>query len=263
LRKSKKPARTGSVLYGIHPVVETLRAGRRAVDRICLARRSRVDSRLEVEFEKTRVPVTRISADEMLSITGTTHHQGVAAHVGPFPYAQADDLLSQCVGKQEVLVVLDEIQDPANLGNILRIAEGLGAAGIILAKDRSVDVTPTVEKASAGASAHISVARVVNLVRSMERLKAAGFWIYAADPHSRDVCYSVDLTGKIAFVFGSEGKGLRRLVRERCDAALSIPMRGRTESLNVAQSVAILLSESLRQREIGKADQTDKTGRRE
>jgi 23S rRNA (guanosine2251-2'-O)-methyltransferase len=170
----------------------------------------------------------------------------VAARVGPFPYTDFDRIMDKLVQGTGPLVVLDEVQDPVNVGSILRSAECLGAQGVILTKDRAAPISPVAEKASAGASAHIPVAKVVNLVRTIGQLKEIGFWVYAADCSGEGNCFSVDLTGRIALVLGSEGKGLRRLVREACDLAISIPMVGSIQSLNVAQAAAVLLAECLR-----------------
>ena len=168
--------------------------------------------------------------------------------MGPFPYVEFSEVLSASADQQGPVLILDEIQDPANLGSILRSGECLGVTAVILSKDRSVAVTPAVEKTSAGAAAHVPLARVVNLARAMEGLKESGYWIYATDSTAKAVCFATDLTGRVAFVLGSEGKGIRRLVREKCDVALSIPMAGKVGSLNVSQTAAILLAEALRQR---------------
>ncbi len=184
--------------------------------------------------------------DELAELAGSPHHQGVVAEVGPFVYTELDKVLGS--GRQGPMVLLDEVQDPANLGNILRTAECLGAAAVVCTKDRSVHVTPTVEKASAGASAHLPVVRVTYLVRAVEVLKREAYWIYAAEARGATVCYRLDLSGRVAFVVGSEGRGVRRLVRETCDGSISIPMTGEIDSLNVSQAVTILLAEALRQR---------------
>ena len=198
------------------------------------------------ETEAMSIAVTSVPPEEMLALTGSTHHQGLAAKVGPFPYVSLEAIVAK--GGSGVLVLLDEVQDPANLGSIIRSAECLGAAGVVLTKDRAAPVTPVVEKAAAGAAAHLPVSSATNLVRAIEELKAEGYWIYGATAEARQEYTSVDLTGRVGLVLGSEGKGLRRLVRERCDGALSIPMTGKIASLNVAQTAAILLSEAQRQR---------------
>lgn len=237
-----------TVIYGVHPVIETLAAGRRRIEEVFFARDPSHASNLNRLLEGTVVPARAVSRGQLVSIAGTPHHQGVAARVGPFPYLDLDEIMLQVTPSRQTLVLLDEIQDPSNLGSILRSAECLGACGVVLTRDRCAPVTPAVEKASAGASAHIPVARVTNLVRAMEVIKGHGFWMYAADMHDSQPFFTVDLKGRTGFVLGSEGKGLRRLVRERCDGGVAIPMTGKIASLNVAQSAAILLAEAHRQR---------------
>lgn len=247
--KRKQPARPGrTVIYGVHPVIETLRAGRRQIQEVYLAREPSSQWDLNAVLESAGIPLTKVSASELLSIAASPNHQGIAASVGHFPYVELSDILSALADQQGLILILDEIQDPANLGSILRSGECLGVAAVILSKDRSVAVTPAVEKTSAGAAAHVPLARVVNLSRALDQLKQSGYWIYAADSRAEAVCFATDLTGKLAFVLGSEGKGIRRLVREKCDAAVSIPMTGKVGSLNVSQTGAILLAEALRQR---------------
>ena len=194
--------------------------------------------------------VKRVSDEELSRIARTPHHQGICVRAEPFPYYSLEQILEREDPPSHVLVILDEIQDPGNLGNIVRSAECLGAAGVVLSKDRATHVTAVVEKAAAGASAHIPIARVVNVARALENLKRSGYWIFAAEMEAGCTCYEKNLEGKIAFVLGSEGKGIRRLVREKCDLGISIPLEGRIDSLNVAQAATVLLSEALRQRNI-------------
>ncbi|MBM3298775.1 MAG: 23S rRNA (guanosine(2251)-2'-O)-methyltransferase RlmB [Deltaproteobacteria bacterium] len=248
MTRKKTASRDYNVLYGVHPVVETIKAGRRPVHEVYLARDPAGSHELKAFVEGTTVPLVRVSADQIQSIAGSLHHQGVAAKVGPFPYTDFQEILSTGSSRSGLLVILDEVQDPANLGSILRSAECLGACAVMLAKDRAVPITPAVEKASSGAAAHVPVARVVNLVRAIEQLKREGWWIYAADSRGASSCFSVDLSGRASIVLGSEGRGIRRLVRERCDGSLFIPMTGKVGSLNVSQAAAIILAESLRQR---------------
>jgi 23S rRNA (guanosine2251-2'-O)-methyltransferase len=236
------------LIYGVHPVLETVRAGKRSVEAIYLARIPSSADDLVALAGNAGISITSSSVNEISTLTGSQHHQGVAARVGPFPYADLDELLFGQEAIQGATLVLDQVQDPANLGNIIRSAECLGALGVVIAKDRSVAVTPVVEKAAAGASAHIRIIRVVNLVRAIGQLKDSGFWIYGTSQEGRRSLYSIDLSGRIAFVLGSEGKGMRRLVREKCDDVVSIPIVGKTESLNVSQTAAIVLAETLRQR---------------
>lgn len=188
-----------------------------------------------------------MSREEVSARARSPHHQGIAARVGAFPYVDLDQLVTEAHPDRRLLVMLDGVQDPVNVGTILRSAECFGAYAVVLTRDRSAPVTPVAEKSSSGASAHIPVARVVNLVRALETVKDVGYWIFAAVSTAGSSCYAMDLTGNVAIVLGSEGTGIRRLVKDRCDGAVSIPMKGRIESLNVSQAAAVILSESLRQ----------------
>lgn len=247
-RKTSLPRERSTVIYGIHPVIETVRAGKRQIHEVYLARDVSGHAEIEVLVAQSRSPVASLTRDQMLELVRSPHHQGIAARVGPFPYADLDRLIADADPERALLVMLDGVQDPVNVGTILRSSECLGAYAVVLTKDRSASITPAAEKSASGASAHIPVARVVNLVRALEDVKKAGYWVYATDASGSRSCYLVDLTGKVALVLGSEGKGIRRLVKDRCDGAVSIPMRGRIESLSVSQAAAALLSESLRQR---------------
>jgi len=245
----KKPAEPSkSVIYGIHPVLETLKAGKRRVEEIYSAREDSLDEAARALIKERNIPVKPLPQAQLLAVAGSPHHQGLAARVGPFPYADLEDILSPLPPEIGPILLLDEVQDPANLGNILRAAECLGADALVLTKDRSVAITAVVEKAAAGASAHIAVARVVNLVRAIEMLKSSGYWVYGTAPEAKASLYELKFEGRLAFVLGSEGKGMRRLVREKCDQLLVVPMSGKTASLNVSQVATILLAESLRQR---------------
>lgn len=248
MTRKKSSSQSATVIYGIHPVLETLAAGKRQIQEIYVARGSVIPAWADDRIEEVRIPVSDVTANDLASLAETQHHQGIAARVGRFPYVDVEDLVAQGSGIVGPILILDEVQDPANLGNILRSSECLGAAAVVISQDRSVSVTPVVEKSAAGASAHIPVARVVNLVRVMETLKASGYWIYGTAADGRDGLYAMDLAGRVAFVLGSEGKGMRRLVRENCDAIVSVPMVGKTASLNVSQVATIILSETLRQR---------------
>jgi 23S rRNA (guanosine2251-2'-O)-methyltransferase len=168
--------------------------------------------------------------------------------VGPYPYSGLEEILA---APDPLVAVLDGVTDPRNLGAVLRAADGAGASGVVVPKDRAVGVTPAAVKASAGASEHVRVARVTNLRRALERIKEAGLWAYAAEEAAsvQAAAYTdLGLSGPVALVLGSEGRGVRRLVREGCDGAVSIPMRGAVSSLNVSVAAAVLLFEARRQR---------------
>lgn len=212
------------IVYGKRPVAEAKR-GRRRVRRIW------------TEDE--------VGADELTRIAGSPDHQGIVAEVDPFPYADADALLEQ---PESLLVVLDQIQDPHNLGAVCRSAEAAGAAGVVIPERRAAAVTPAVAKASAGAVEHLPIARVRNLADWLARAKEAGAWIYGAEANAEAPYSQTDLTGKTVLVLGSEGKGLRPRVAAACDLLISIPLRGRVASLNVSAAAAALLFEAVRQR---------------
>lgn len=229
------------VIYGIRPVVEALRSGRRKVFEI-------LDSVGDGEVEKIararNVTVKRVSRQQVEDLARGGVHQGVVARVEPYPYSGLDEILA---APQPLVLVLDGVTDPRNLGAVLRAADGAGASGVVVPKDRSVGVTAAAVKASAGASEHVRVARETNLRRAIDRMKEAGLWVYAAEvggtPHTQ-----LDLSGPAVLVLGSEGRGVRRLVREGCDGTVSIPMLGAVESLNVSVAAAVLLYEAWRQR---------------
>jgi 23S rRNA (guanosine2251-2'-O)-methyltransferase len=229
------------IIYGIRPVIEALRGGRREVFEV-------LDATGNAEVAKAStvagVPVKKVPQACVAELARGGIHQGVAARVGTYPYVELDDVL---VLPAPLVVVLDGVTDPHNLGAVLRVADGAGASGILIPKNRAVGVTAAAVKASAGASEHVPTARVTNLRRAIDSMREAGLWVYAAEVGG--TAYSeLDLTGSIGLVLGSEGEGVRRLVREGCDGAVSIPMLGATESLNVSVAAAVLLYEARRQR---------------
>jgi 23S rRNA (guanosine2251-2'-O)-methyltransferase len=227
------------IIYGVRPVIEALRSGRREVFEILDATGNEEISRLAAEYG---TPSKKMPRSQVEEIARGGVHQGVAARVGPYPYTDLEEMLAA----PGPLVVLDGVTDPHNLGAVLRVADGAGAGGVVIPKDRAVGVTAAVVKASAGASEHVPVARVTNLRRSIDRMKEAGVWVYAAEVGGTEYT-ELDLTEPVALVLGSEGRGVRRLVREGCDGALSIPMLGAVESLNVSVAAAVLLYETRRQ----------------
>lgn len=199
---------------------------------------------IERAAEAAGVKLVHVSKKRIEEVAGDATHQGVAARVEPYPYSGLDELLA---APNPLLLVLDGVEDPRNLGAILRAADGAGATGVIIPKDRAAAVTPAAVKASAGASEHVRVARETNLRRALDLMKKAGVWAYAAESGGSEPP-EVDLAGPVALVMGSEGSGVRRLVREGCDGAVTIPMRGQVSSLNVSVASAVLLYEALRQR---------------
>ena len=190
------------------------------------------------------LPVDTVSGAALDELIGTHEHQGVALQVDPYPYADPDRLLAA-----DVLIALDEVTDPHNLGAVARSALAAGAAGLVVPKHRSARVTPAAVKASAGTLEILPVAQVTNVVAFLRRAKDAGFWVYGAAGESAVSYVDTDLTGRVVIVAGAEGRGLRSLVARTCDALVSIPMEPPVESLNVSVAAALLLYEARRQRE--------------
>jgi 23S rRNA (guanosine2251-2'-O)-methyltransferase len=228
-------------IYGIRPVLEVLRSPRREVVEV-------LDAAKNAEIARTAgaagTPVKTVPRARIEELARGGAHQGVVARVGPYPYSDLGEILA---APDPLNVVLDGVTDPRNLGAVLRAAEGAGASGVVIPKDRAVGVTAAAVKASAGASEHVPVVRETNLRRAIDRMKEAGVWVYAAEVGGTTYT-ELDLSGPVALVLGSEGRGVRRLVREGCDGAISIPMLGAVGSLNVSVAAAILLYEARRQR---------------
>jgi len=214
----------GEIVYGRRPVAEA-RRGRRRVRRVWTT--------------------TDLSQAELGALAGSPDHQGIVAEVDPYPYADPRGLLST---PDALVVALDEVQDPRNLGAVCRSAEAAGATGLVIPERRSAGVTAAACKASAGAVEHLPVARVSNLADWLAIAKDQGAWIHGAEARASTPHDRADLTGKVVLVLGSEGRGLRRRVADGCDLLVSIPVRGRVGSLNVASAAAVILYEAARQR---------------
>lgn len=229
------------IIFGIRPVVEALRSGRRKVFEVLDAAG---DGEVAKAAKARGVAVKRATRQQVEDLARGGVHQGVVARVEPYPYSGLDEILAT---PEPLVLVLDGVTDPRNLGAVLRAADGAGASGVVVPKDRSVGITAAAVKASAGASEHVRVARETNLRRAIDRMKEAGLWVYAAEVGGT-LHTGLDLSGPAALVLGSEGRGVRRLVREGCDGTVSIPMLGAVESLNVSVAAAVLLYEARRQR---------------
>jgi 23S rRNA (guanosine2251-2'-O)-methyltransferase len=225
------------LVYGRRAVREALR-GRREVLELLATERAARDS---WERKPKIVPERTLT-----ELAGTRDHQGVVARVEPFRYADAYELAAG----EPLLVALDQVTDPRNLGAVIRSAEGAGATGVVLPAHNSARVTPAVARSSAGAVEHLPVAVVPNLARYLNEVKGPRLWVYAAEAAGAPMA-DTDLSGGLSLVFGAEGKGIRPLVRRACDAAVSIPLSGRVESLNVSVAAAVLLYEAGRQRARG------------
>ncbi|HJR05732.1 MAG TPA: 23S rRNA (guanosine(2251)-2'-O)-methyltransferase RlmB [Pyrinomonadaceae bacterium] len=249
-----------SHLYGVLPVLEALRAGNRRVERITIAEGVH-EARLHELFElarEFRVTVRRAPRAELQRIAPAgANHQGVVAHVAAAAYADADELtdaLAARIGtsEQPLAVVIDGVEDPRNLGAIIRTAECAGVHGLFVPERRAAGLTETVAKAAAGALEYLPVARATNIARLVEEFKERGIWTIGTDAEANIAYTDWDWTQPCALLLGGEGAGLRRLVRERCDALVKIPLRGRIPSLNVSVAAAIVLYEALRQRTIAR-----------
>jgi 23S rRNA (guanosine2251-2'-O)-methyltransferase len=243
-------------LTGFHAVEEALAAGR-ALDRLVIAR-GRHGERVEalVQLAKSRgVPVRFENRTQLDRLVGAREHQGVAALAAAKSAVAVEDLLRGAGERQGLLVLLDGIEDPHNLGAIVRTALAAGAGGILIPERRAVGLSDTVERASAGALTHLPIARVKNLVRVMEEMKKLGYWLVGLDERAEKDYTDVDLTGPIGIVLGREGEGLHELTRKRCDFLVSLPTTGPVRSLNVSVAAGIMLFEAVRQRrkaEVGK-----------
>ena len=233
---------TRDQVYGRRAVREALR-GRREVLEVWASERALKAERWLQEVDRPRVQVK--AERELSEAAGTRDHQGVAAWCEPYKYADAWELAAEY---RPLLTCLDQVTDPRNLGAVCRSAEGASATGVVLPAHGSATVTPVVARASAGAVEHLPIAVVPNLARYLAEVKSPQLWIYAAAGDAERRMWDADLSGGIAFVFGAEGKGLRPLVRKTCDAAVSIPLDGNVESLNVSVAAAVLLYEARRQR---------------
>jgi len=236
-------------IYGKQPVREALRVGRR-VRRVLVAANARETPGLRdvLALATTRgVPVLRVDRAQLDRLGD--HHQGVAAEVEPYDYANFSELLYAArAARPPLYLILDTLQDPQNFGSLLRTAAAVGVAGVVMPEHRAVSVTPAVCRASAGAVEHLRIARVTNLARALEQLKAAGVWVVGLAPGASERYDAIDARGPTAVVVGGEAQGLRRLVREACDFLVVIPMEPTVESLNAAVAGSIVLYEYYRQR---------------
>jgi 23S rRNA (guanosine2251-2'-O)-methyltransferase len=243
-------------LTGINAVREALEAGR-AIDRIVIAK-GRQDTRVEkiVQLARERdVPVRFEDRGQLDRLASTQDHHGVVALVAARATVTFEDVMEKAAADKDrkgLLVLLDGVEDPHNLGAIIRTTLAAGAHGVVVPERRAAGLTDTVTRASAGALEHLSVARVKNLVRAMEEMKEAGYWLVGLDEHAEKSYTEADFTSPVGIVLGGEGKGLHELTRKRCDFLVSLPTTGPIRSLNVSVAAGVVLFEALRQRR-GKA----------
>jgi 23S rRNA (guanosine2251-2'-O)-methyltransferase len=238
------------IIFGIHAVEEALAARGRRFDYVAIAP-GRGDARIQKIAQLCRsagVPVRSIPRDQLTRLAKTAGHQGVVAVTAEKQYGDLEDLLAQKRGQHSLIVVLDGIEDPHNLGAIIRTAEGAGADGIVIPERRAVGVTSTVVRASAGASEYLPVAKVTNISRAVEELKSRNIWTVGLDERGGQLYDQVDYKMDCALVLGAEGHGLHEQIRKKCDFLVSIPMLGKVPSLNVSVAAAVVLYEVARQR---------------
>jgi 23S rRNA (guanosine2251-2'-O)-methyltransferase len=239
-------------IEGRIPVLEALKAGRE-INKLLVAKGAREGSILQVigKAREAGIIVQEVDRSRLDQLAPDRNHQGVIAMVAAHEYAEVDDILAAAAAKGEdpLIFVLDGIEDPQNLGSLLRTADAVGAHGVIIPERRAAGLTETVAKVSAGAVEYVPVARVVNIARTLEELKEKGVWVVGTHQDAKELYHQARLTGPLAVVIGSEGKGIGRLVSEKCDFMVRLPMLGHVTSLNAAVAGAILIYEIRRQRD--------------
>ncbi len=243
----------GRFIWGVNPVLEALRANPDRIERILMQDGGlgpKVAAEVFTRVRDAGIRVDKVDRDRLSSMSDGGVHQGLAAEVRQFDYLELDELIriSKASDRSPLIVVLDGIQDPHNLGAIIRSAHAFGAHGVVIARDRAAGVTGVVAKSSAGAIEYCPIARVTNLSRALEELKKNEFWTVAADPGGDRTLWAADLKGPIVVVVGAEGPGVREGVLKQCDFRVQIPMVGKVASLNASVSAGVLLSEVARQR---------------
>lgn len=249
--KSKIEETNQDQVEGRNSVIELLESGR-DINKIFIQAGEKHGSinKIIAMARENKVLISEVSKEKINQMAQTGNHQGVIAIVPPFDYCEVEDILLEANTRQEepFVVILDGIEDPHNLGSIIRTAETAGVHGIIIPKRRSASVNATVNKVSAGAVEHMKIARVNNLVKTMKYLKEQGLWICGTDMDTKTYYYDQDLKGPLAIVIGSEGFGMSRLVKENCDFLVKIPMKGKITSLNASVSAGIVMYEAMKQR---------------
>jgi len=244
-------ANTGEQVEGRHPVIEALKSGR-TINKILMAEGATGSSVMEImkRARELSIVVQSVPKSKLDQISEGRNHQGIIAYIAAKDYVELEDIVEAATNSPRpgLIVVLDEIEDPHNLGSILRTADAVGAHGVVIPKRRAVPLTATVAKASAGAIEHVPVARVANLSQAIETLKKQGFWVVGTDVDAENMYHQVEMNGPTVIVIGNEGKGLGEVVKKRCDYLVRLPMVGQIQSLNAGVATGILLYEVLRQR---------------
>ena len=240
------------IIYGIHPLQEALKSSHLQIEKILIGTQTLhppLQSILEIANTR-KIPVTFTTRESLDRMTKGGVHQNVVGLVKETPYTDIGEILSHWKkqGTKALFLILDGIQDPQNFGSLIRTGLGCGAHGIVIPKDRSVGITPVVIKASAGATTHLPITRVVNIAATIDLLRKEGIWVYGASGEAKDLIYQLDLNIDLAIVIGAEGKGMRPLVKKKCDRLFSIPMKGPLSSFNASISGGMILYEVMRQR---------------
>jgi 23S rRNA (guanosine2251-2'-O)-methyltransferase len=253
------------IIYGIHPVEEALKSPHLQLEKILIATQKPTrpfQSILNLASQR-QIPVIHTQKETLEQMSRGGLHQNVIAITEEISYMDLDQILSRW--KEEMtkalFLILDGIQDPQNFGSLIRTALGCGVHGIIIPKDRAVGITPIVIKASAGATAHLPIAKVTNLSRTIEALQKVGIWVYGASGEAKEKIYELDLSMDVAIVIGAEGKGIRPLVKKKCDRLFSIPMKGPLTSFNASVSGGMILYEVMRQRDGKEGSPSEVLGR--
>lgn len=239
------------IIMGRNSVLEALRANRK-IARIAMSKGIEMDSRIAEIIalaEKRNIKIEELPRNALSEMSKTEKHQGIIAFCAPLRYYTAEEILQFAHSRNEspFIIILDELEDPHNLGAIIRTAECAGAHGVIISERRAAQLTETVAKVSAGASEYLRVCRVENISKVIDFLKKRDIWIIGADMDGDKIYHNANLKGAVAFVIGSEGRGLRRLVKDKCDFLIRIPMKGKIASLNASATAAVLIYEKLRQ----------------
>lgn len=248
-----KSTEDSDLIYGRHPVLSALE-NQRNLNRIWITSRLRYDPRfhnLIIQAKDHGTVIDEVEPKRLDQITHGANHQGIAAQIAPYAYMELEDLITQAKSVTEpVIVVADGITDPHNLGAIIRTAEAIGAQGLVIPQRRASGITSTVVKVAAGALENFSVSRVINLSRALEQLKEAGFWIYGTAAAGSEPLHTINFSGPIVLVIGAEGEGLSMLTQRSCDVLVSIPLQGKTPSLNASVAAGMALYEIYRQRSL-------------
>ena len=237
------------IIYGKNAILESLRANKAIYKIFILDRYADKSGEVEIFAKRKNIKIQYCSRDELSRICGDEHHQGFVAECEDFSYCELEDILNfaQSKGEQPFVVILDGIEDPHNLGSIIRVCECAGVHGIIIPKHSACPINSTVAKTSAGALSNMRVCKVTNIAQTIDKLKSFGLWIYAVELGGQNI-YQQNLTGALGLVIGSEGDGIGQLIKKKCDGIITMPMKGNINSLNASVACGVAVFEAVRQR---------------